>query len=128
MSKLRENILKAGRGMRSEVVDFVGHKVEVRALSVRAQHTIYKQASVTKRGSDDTEIDGALMQVCMCLAASFHPDTGELVFDPADRDTFLDDFDPAAINALFVTINELNGSTVDTKEGARELRADPTGG
>ena len=128
MSKLREQILKTGRGMRSQTVDFCGQKVEVRALSVRAQHTIYKQASVAKPGSDDTEVDGALMQVAMCLAATFDPDDGSLVFDPADRDTLLNDFDPAEVNALFVKINELNGSNVETKEGARELRADPTGG
>lgn len=104
-------------------------KVEVRAITVAQQHRIYKQASRPKApGSDETEIDGALLEVLMLIAACYDPESGEAAFDAAQRDEMLNTYNSGALNALFRSVSELNGQQTSTEERARELKGDPTDG
>ncbi len=85
MSTLRDQILNSDdRG--SEVVDIPewGVKIEVRARTVGEQFDLID--SVRRA---DGELDRKLLAVETVIACCFDPDTGERVFDPADRDTLL---------------------------------------
>jgi hypothetical protein len=100
---IRDKIVKAE--LHNESVDVPGWnvKIEVRARTVKQQYDLLEKAR-----KPDGEIDGMLLAVETILACSFDPDTGEKVFDPADRDTLLN-ADASAFNVLLAASNRAAG-------------------
>ena len=79
---IRDKIF-AANDIRTEVVDIPewGVKVELRGKSVEQQWKL-----IEKCRRPDGSIDSELLSVETILACSYDPDTGERVFEDADRD------------------------------------------
>jgi hypothetical protein len=111
MGKLRDKILTSG--LFSEVVQLpkpFDVKVEVRARTVAQQYDILKRV---RRA--DGEINTELLAVETVIACTFDPDTGDRVFDAADRDELLK-LDAAAFNVLLAAANR--GAGVESEDEA----------
>jgi hypothetical protein len=100
---IRDKIVKAE--LHNEVIDVPGWdvKIEVRARTVKQQYEL-----LDKSRKANGDIDGMMLAVETILACSYDPDTGEKVFDPADRDTLLNS-DSAAFNVLLSASNRAAG-------------------
>ncbi len=79
---IRDKIIKAD-DLGSEIVSIPewGVKIEVRAQTVDQQFDLLDRVR-----RPDGEIDTKLLSIETVLVTAYDPDTGELVFDPADRD------------------------------------------
>lgn len=86
MSKIRDAFLNAA--IPSEIVDVtiegVDLKVEIRQRTVRQQYDLIEK--VTK---PDGTLNGMMLAVETVIACAFDPETGNPVFEAADRDPLL---------------------------------------
>ncbi len=100
---IRDTILKAGP--RSELVDvpFWDVKIEMRGQTVQQQYSILDRVR-----NKDGDIDGMQLALETILVCSYQPDTDDLVFDPADKDTLLT-ADAQSFNVLLAAANRAAG-------------------
>ncbi len=100
---IRDQIIKAE--LHNESIDVPGWnvKIEVRARTVKQQYDLLEKCR-----KPDGDIDGMLLAVETILACSFDPDSGERVFDTADRDMLLDS-DSSDFNVLLAAANRAAG-------------------
>jgi len=110
---IRDTILKAGQ--RSELVDvpFWDVKIEMRGQTVQQQYAI-----LDKVRDADGEIDGMQLALETILACSYEPDTDDLVFDPADKDS-LSSADSQSFNVLLRAANRAAGFDSDQEVEGR---------
>ena len=100
---IRDNILKAE--IESEVVSIPEWdvKIEVRQRTVKQQYDI-----LDKVRNPQGEIDGLGLAIETIMACSYDPDTGEPVFDPADKDALLN-VESSAFQTLLAATNKAAG-------------------
>lgn len=82
---IRDRIIKAELGSELVSIPEWDVKIEVRARTVKQQYDLLKK---TRNAAGD--LDEMMLAVETIMACSYDPDTGEQVFDPADRDMLLD--------------------------------------
>jgi len=102
MTSIRDKILKSEIG--SEIVSIPEWdvKIEVR------QRTVKQQYDLINKVSNDGDIDGMQLAVETILVCSYDPDTGELVFDPADKDAILN-LEASSFQILLSAANKASG-------------------
>ena len=114
MSAIRDKILNSK--LDAEIVsipEWGDVKVEVREKTVEEQYQLLEK--VRKK---DGEIDGKLLAVETIIATTYDPETGDLVFESADRDR-LRQLPAAGFNRLLNAANKAAGL-----EDADEAKAD----
>lgn len=116
---IRDKIIKAGLFSEIVYIPEWDVKVEVRASTVKQQYALIDK---TRKGSDG-EVDGMMYAVEKIMATTFDPDTGELVFDNADRDMLLD-ADSRAFNILLSAANRALGEETEDEIAGR-LKENP---
>ncbi len=100
---IRDTILKSEVGSEIVLIPEWGVKIEVRQRTVKQQYDILDK--VRKPNGD---IDGLLLAVETILVCCYEPDTGELVFDPADRDSLLN-LESSGFQTLLAATNKASG-------------------
>ena len=110
---LRDTILEAD-DRRSEIVDIPewGVKVLVKSMSAKQRGQMVEMVK-----------DKSMVAVDICLALVLDPDTGDRVFDPADRDA-LASKNGDIIDRLAQQVLRISG--VDVGAAQEEIEADPT--
>ena len=100
---IRDNILKAE--IVSEVVSIPEWdvKIEVRQRTVKQQYDI-----LDKVRNSQGEIDGLSLALETIMACSYDPETGERVFDPADKDALMN-VESSAFQTLLAATNKAAG-------------------
>ena len=78
-------------------------KIEVRARTVDQQYAL-----IDKVRKPNGDLDNKLLAVETIIATAYDPDTGEAVFEPADRDT-LRGLNAAGFNRLLAAANRAAG-------------------
>ena len=78
-------------------------KIEVRQRTVKQQYDI-----LDKVRNPQGEIDGLGLAVETIMACSYDPDTGEPVFDPADKDALMN-VESSAFQVLLAATNKAAG-------------------
>ena len=103
VSKLRQQVLNA-KDVNSELVDVPhwGVKIEVRGMTVGERVRFFDR--VSKNG----EVDRTRYMPELLISTCFDPDSGEQVFEPADRD-MLNTKSAAAVQLLVDAANRLSG-------------------
>jgi len=114
-SELRKRILEAS-DIESEIVEIPewGVKVEVRGL------TAAERAKLLQRAADPTgqlRLDRWFAD--LTIASTFDPETGERVFDPADRDA-LNTKSGSAISRIVDAATRLSGLSEESVEEAKK--------
>jgi hypothetical protein len=101
---IRDKIIKAD-DLGSEVVSIPEWdvKIEVRAKTVAQQYDLIERCR-----KPNGDINGELLAVETVIATSYDPDTGDVVFDPADRD-MLRSKNSAAFQTLLAAANKAAG-------------------
>ena len=120
---LRDSALKAIGTLPAEQVTVDGLTFEVRGLSVGDANELYERLSVRKGGQ--VTVDTKKWNVEWVIACVHDPDTGNKVFEAADRDSLQagrSDF----VTELARAAAKLSGYGADDDEAARALKADPT--
>ena len=107
---IRDTIIKAD-DLGSEIVSVPEWdvKIEVRAKTVTEQYDLIERCR-----KPDGEINGELLAVETVMVTSYDPDTGEKVFDPADRD-MLRSKNSSAFQVLLAAANKAAGLESDEK-------------
>ena len=116
MKSLRDSILQAD-DLGEEIVDVPewDTKVLVRGMDGRQ----FEKARLQyKTGGSETEANAAVLTF-----VARDPDTGELIFDPADKDVLLTK-NAGVVQRIVLTAIRLSGSNIDEAEA--EVDADPT--
>lgn len=115
---IRDKILKAE--VASEVVSIPEWdvKIEVRQRTVKQQYEI-----LDKVRNPQGDIDGLKLAIETIMACSYDPDSGEMVFDPADRDALMN-VESAAFQTLLAATNKAAGFESDD-EAATRLKETP---
>jgi hypothetical protein len=121
MMGLREDTLKTLSDLPGEIVETHGLRFEVRGLTVRDANGLYDRLS--KRVGDTVEVDREKWNAEWCIASVFDPDTGERVFDPADRDSLLAGR-ADLVQVLAQAAARLSGFGGD-EDAARRLKSEP---
>ena len=103
MTSIRDKILKSEIG--SEIVSIPEWdvKIEVRQRTVKQQYDI-----LDKVRNSQGEIDGLSLALETIMACSFDPETGEPVFDPADKDALMN-VESSAFQTLLAATNKAAG-------------------
>ena len=103
MTSIRDKILKAGP--RTELVDVPAWdvKIEMRGQTVKQQYSILDRVR-----NKDGDIDGMQLALETILICSYEPDTDNLVFDPADKDSLME-ADAQSFNVLLSAANRAAG-------------------
>lgn len=123
MVNIRQTIFKAA-DVPSELVDIPewGVKVEVRGFSLGERLDFYN------RVTDGDRVNRDNFYPELIIACSFDPETGDRVFDPADRDE-LKTKSAAACERITSVAQRLSGLTSDeVTEAERDLDETPTAG
>ena len=89
--------------LRNPQGDFETVKVEVRQRTVKQQYDI-----LDKVRNPQGEIDGLGLAVETIMACSYDPDTGDKVFDPADKDALMN-VESSAFQVLLAATNKAAG-------------------
>ena len=106
---IRDRILNS-KDITSEIVvipEWDDVKIEVREKTVSEQYALLEKCRY-KSGPKEGEINGELLAIETILATCYDPDTGEKVFDSADRD-MLKQKSSAAFQRLLVAANRAAG-------------------
>ena len=113
---IRNTILN--HSLPAETVDIPGLdvKVEVRARTVKQQYELLEKAR-----KSNGEIDSMLLAVETIIACVYDPDSGDPVFQSADRDALLN-MDSAPFNALLGAANDAAGLGEDIDVTAARLK------
>lgn len=113
-SELRNTILNAD-DLEKEIVDVPewGVKIEVRSMTAKERSRILQAAM-----RDGSTVNLERWFPDICIAACFDPDTGEKVFEPADRDA-LNSKNGAAINRVVEVAQRLAGMGETAVEDAK---------
>ncbi len=74
----------------------------------------------------DTAEDTTHRYADILINSAFDPDTGDLVFDPADRDVLMSKHGGVLMRLSLIVIKDLSGT--DVGEAAEEIDTDPTSG
>lgn len=123
---LRDELLKAwGEVPTEEHTDSAtGKAIEVRGLLVKDANALYD--SITKRDprTGDVSVDRDRWNVAWVLACAFNPETGEPIFEDADRDTLLGSA-AFPVQEVAAVATRLNGYGVSDDDAARELKSEP---
>ena len=103
VSKLRQQVLNA-KDVNSELVDVPhwGVKIEVRGM------TVGERVRFFDRVYKNVEVDRTRYMPELLISTCFDPDSGEQVFEPADRD-MLNTKSAAAVQLLVDAANRLSG-------------------
>ena len=111
---LRDTIIQA-EDLDSRVVDVPewGVTVELRGMTGAQRMKLWEATQAKSRTHFYSDI---------LIATTYDPDTGQHVFDPADRDV-ISEKSGAVLDRLTGIINELSGTSVEEAEEA--LGADP---
>lgn len=113
-SELRTRILKADDiGIEPLDVPEWDVKLEIRGMNGKARAKFMKAAVATPDGTPNYEQFFA----DLIIASAFDPETGDQVFDPADRDV-LNEKSGAAINRIADVAMRLSGLTTGAVEQA----------
>ena len=106
---IRDRIFKSKLGSEIVVIpEWDNVKIEVRARTVDQQYAL-----IDKVRKPNGDLDNKLLAVETILATAYDPDTGEPVFDPADRDE-LRKLNAAGFNRLLAAANRAAG--LETEE------------
>ena len=118
---LRDKALEAFGDIPTETVDAAGLTFEVRGLIVADAAELFDRLTVKDRHGETT-VDKKRYQVEWVIAATHDPDTGDKVFEAADRDTLLG---AAAfpVSTLAKAALELSGYGGSDEDAARELKS-----
>lgn len=119
MKSIRDRILNAEDIPRQTIdVPEWGVKVEVRGMTVGEQQTFLRR--VTKRlPGGDSEIDRDKFTPELLIATCFDPDTGERVFETADRD-MLSTKRADVVNRIMRVSADLSGLSQEAEEATAE--------
>ncbi len=115
MTSLRDSILQAD-DLGEEIVPVPewDAKVLVRGMDGRQ----FGKARQQYKGDNEAEANAAVLTL-----VARDPDTGELIFDPADKDTLMTK-NPGVVQRIVLTAIRLSGSSID--EAEKEVAEDPT--
>ena len=110
MSKLRDRILQAD-DIGSEIVEIPAWnvKVEVRSLTAGEQMELLKKCR-----KPDGELNNDSLPIETLLTVCYDPETGEKLFDPADRDA-LRNKSASAYGLLLQAANRAAGFTTESE-------------
>lgn len=116
---LRDTILQAD-DIATEIVEvpeWDDVKIELRAMD-GTQHAAYIDTV--------TGADTQYRYADILIASAYNPETGEPVFDPADRDLLMSKHGGVLMRLSLIVIRDLSGTNVD--EAEEELEENPTSG
>ncbi len=118
MSKTsRKDKIRAIQDIKSELVSIPewDETLEVRSLNVARRNKLYSTLNRDKK--PPTPEEATQFEVSLVISSTYDPDTGELVFDDADRD-WLVEKNSAPILRLAATIRRLSGLTTVAEDDA----------
>ena len=119
---MRDDALKAFGALPTERVTAGGLKFEVRGLTVKDADDLH--TSITKPdGEGGRKVDTKRWHVAWAMACTYDPETGEKLFDPADRDTLMGGAN-LPISQLGTVAAKLSGFGGDDVDAARELKSE----
>ena len=115
-SELRKTILES-EDIQTEIVpvpEWNGVKVEVRGMSARERSKLLKRATA---GGGELDLERWFPE--LIIATVFDPETGDKVFEPADRDA-LNGKNGAAISRITDVASRLSGLSDNAVEEAKQ--------
>lgn len=122
---LREQILQSAQNTRSEVVPLKSLNLTVGIRVLKAREALDIRAAAR---DDDGTVDEGRLHAGGIIAAVFEPESGEQVFQPADRDALISELGMVAFEELAVEVTRVNGlPSKATDEETLKNSAPPTG-
>lgn len=119
MSKLRDKILNAKDQRKEKVyVEEWDAEIEVRSMTGKERAALLRKCMV-RDDKGEKEVDIEKMTVYAIISCCYDPETGEKLFEEADRD-MLNSKNAGALQRLSETVLELSGLSETAKEKARK--------
>lgn len=118
---LRDDALRTIGAVPSERVSVAGLLFEVRGLTVKDAAALYQRISRrTPRGEVEVDRERAMPE--WVIACTYDPESGERVFDPADRDSLVAG-QARVVNELGSVAMRLSGFGGEEGAAAAELKS-----